>query len=222
MNIVVFLLLISISISSIYIVHKYFGKNEFYWLAIIYSVLAFLMSFKIINIFGININCSIIFSSGIITILYYFINRYNVEEIKKYFITIVVSTLICEMFLLTTSFMIPSIYDTMSVFYNDLVRHSTAILVFYPLSLFVTLILSSYVFKELKKLKDNRFIKTIVVLIGIMFINSLIFIYFSYAFIIRFDTSLVITLDNFLVGTFIIIMFIFATKKLLKVKKVKE
>ena len=46
MSIVIFLLLICICLGLIYIVHRYFDKHEFYILAIIYSVLSFIMSFK--------------------------------------------------------------------------------------------------------------------------------------------------------------------------------
>ena len=49
---VLFLLFIVICIGLIYIVHKYFGKYEFYFLGVIYTVISFLMSFKLINIFG--------------------------------------------------------------------------------------------------------------------------------------------------------------------------
>lgn len=222
MNIVVFILLMIICIGSVYIVHKYFGKSEFYLLAVIYSIMSFLMSFKMINIFGININCSIIFESGILTILYYFINRYSANEVKKYFITIVVSTVVCELFLITTSFIVPSIYDKMSTFYEDLITTSTAIFVFYPISLIISLVLSGYAFKEIKSIKENKLVKMILILIGIMFIDTLLFIYFSYAFIIRFDTSLIITLDNYIIRVLVMVTFILITSRLLRVKKVKE
>ncbi len=64
MSIVIFLLLICICLGLIYIVHRYFDKHEFYILAIIYSVLSFIMSFKLVNIFGIDINLGIIFSQN--------------------------------------------------------------------------------------------------------------------------------------------------------------
>lgn len=78
----VFLLLVGICIGFIYIVHKYFSKSEFYLLGIIYTIISFLMSFKLINIFGMDVNPSIIFTSGIFMIIYYFINRYDVKEYK--------------------------------------------------------------------------------------------------------------------------------------------
>ena len=41
LDIIIFLLLTAICIGSIYLVHKYFGKQEFYILAIIYSILSY-------------------------------------------------------------------------------------------------------------------------------------------------------------------------------------
>ena len=48
MSMVIFLLLICICLGLIYIVHRYFDKHEFYILTIIYSVLSFIMSFKLL------------------------------------------------------------------------------------------------------------------------------------------------------------------------------
>ena len=55
-----------------------------------------------------------------------------------------------------------------------------------------------------------------------MFIDTFIFIYFSYAILIRFDISLVFSLDNYLVKTMIMILFILISSRIFKVKKVKE
>lgn len=222
MDVFIFLLLIVICIGSIYIVHKYFGKNEFYLLAIIFSILSFLLSFKIVHIFGININNNIIFEAGIVSILYYFVNRYNESETKKYNMSILISTIVCGLFLLFTSLMIPSIYDEMSEFYADIFISNIVIFIFYPLSLFVLLILSGYSFKELKGNVKNKNIKLLLTLLGIVFIDTLLFVYFSYAFIIRYDKAIFISIDNYVIRTLLVILYIFSINMILKVKKVKE
>ena len=86
MNLIVFLLLSIICIGLIYVVHKYFGKEELYFLTIIYTIISFLLSFKIINLFGLDINMGIIFSSGLLVILYYFVNRYSAKETRNLFL----------------------------------------------------------------------------------------------------------------------------------------
>lgn len=221
MNIVVFLLLMAICMGLIYLIHKYFGKNEFYLLTIIYSVLSFLMSFKLVKIFGVNINASIIFSSGILTILYYFINRYGKNEKKKLIMTIFISTFMCECFLMLNTFMIPSLYDSNSILYQNMILDNLAIVILYPLSLFITLLLSSYSFEQLKLENKNKHIKTLLTVIGIMFIDNFIFIYFSYAILVRFDIAMIIALDNYLTKTLIMIIYMLIVNKIFKIRKVK-
>lgn len=221
MSILVFVLLICICLGLIYIVHKYYGKNEFYILAIIYSVLSFIMSFKLVKIWGIDINLGIIFSSGLIAILYYFINRYGKGEDKKLITLMGVSTLLFGIILLLNSFIVPSLSDSNSIMYQELIFDNMPILILYPISLIGTMILSRYTFGELKNEDSKKLIKTIFTIIGLLFADVFVFIYFSYAFIIRFDTSMMITLGNYLVKCVISVGLVLIVNRLFEVKKVK-
>ena len=221
MSIVIFLLLISICLELIYLVHKYLGKSEFYILAIIYSILSFIMSFKLVNIFGVDINLGIIFSSGLLVILYYFINRYGKGEDKKLITTIGISTILFGIILILNTIIVPSLSDKNSIIYQSLIFDNIPILILYPISLIGTLIFSSYIFNELKKEDSYRLVKTLLTVVGIVFADVFIFIYFSYAFIIKFDTSIMIALGNYLFKTIITIMYILIINKIFDVKKVK-
>lgn len=221
MSIVIFLLLISICLGLIYLVHKYLGKSEFYILAIIYSILSFIMSFKLVNIFGVDINLSIIFSSGLLVILYYFINRYGKGEDKKLITTIGISTILFGIILILNTIIVPSLSDKNSIIYQSLIFDNIPILILYPISLIGTLIFSSYIFNELKKEYSYRLVKTLLTVVGIVFADVFIFIYFSYAFIIKFDTSIMIALGNYLFKTIITIVYILIINKIFDVKKVK-
>lgn len=221
MGVIIFLLLSIICIGSIYIVHKYFDKNEFYFITIIFCIVSFLMSFKLIKVFGIEINPSIIFGSGIIAILYYFVNKYNVKELKKIKRIIFISIITLELFMVSSAFMIPSIYDVIGSNYDSLVFDNIPIIILYPISLFITLYLGGYCFEEFKHVEKNKYIKLLLIIVGIIFIDTFIFIYFSYAFLIKFDSSIMITLGNYLVKTIITFIFIILINKIIKVKKVK-
>lgn len=221
MNIGIFLLLMAICLGLVYLVHKYFGKEQFYLLGIIYSIVSFILSFKLVNILGVNINANLIFSSGILLILYYFVNRYNEKESRKFIFTNIVVSLMCACFMIGTSIMTPSIYDKMSIFYQSLVLDNLAIVIMQPISFAITMFLSEYCFRELKKEESKRTIKTIFTIFGIMFIDAAICIYFSYAFIIRFDTAMDIAIDNYLVKVGIMIIYILIINRLFMVRKVK-
>ncbi|UKI27447.1 MAG: hypothetical protein L6V91_02130 [Bacilli bacterium] len=54
-----------------------------------------------------------------------------------------------------------------------------------------------------------------------MFIYSFIFIYFSYAVLIRFNKALLIAVENYFISSIIMIMYMFIINKIFNVKKVK-
>lgn len=221
MGIVIFFLLMGICLGLVYLVHKYFGKEQFYLLSIIYTVLSFILSFKLINILGVNINGNLIFSSGLLLILYYFVNRYNEKESRRFVFTTSLINIILACMFVITALMVPSIYDKMSIFYQNLVFDNLAIVILYPISYVVTMFLSEYCFKELRKEEKKKNIKTILAIFGILFIDAAIFVYFSYAFIIKFDVAIRIAIDNYLIKVGIMIIYILIVNRLFMIRKVK-
>ena len=171
MDILIFVLLMAICMGIIYFVHRYFGKNEFYLLAIVYSIISFVMSFKIVHLLA---------------------------------------------------FMIPSLYDKMSAMYQGLILDNLAIVIMYPISLTITLFLCNYAFNELLQVKEKRALRMILVLVGITFIDVFIFIYFSYAIIIRFDIAMKIAISNYLLKCLIVVSYFLIVDKLFMIRKVKK
>ncbi len=222
MNGVIFLLLLVICVGLIYIVHRYFGKHEFYLLSVIYSIISFVMSFKMVKILGLNINMGIIFIGGIIGLLYYFVNKYNDSESKKFIITIMISTISSIVIMLLSAMMIPSIYDENIVLFKDLLFDNYAILIFYPIGLLGTLLFANYSFKGLKKIEVNKKINAIISIIGITFINVFVGIYFSSAINNGFRNSHFIAIDNYFIMTIIMIGMYFLVNKIIKIKKVNS
>lgn len=218
----VFVLLNLICIGFIYLIHRYYGKEQFYLLAVIYAISSFMMSFKVTKIFGLDINMGIIFSGGIIEILYYFISKYDKREIKKLLIMVIGGILSLELFLIINSLIIPSVYDSAATNYQNLVFNNLAMFIFYPIAMLATYILSSYCFVELKGEKNRKLGKTLVTIIGIAFIDTALFIYFSYAFIIDFETATNIALSNYFVKMIGWVVGIYVVYKIIGVKKVKE
>ena len=218
----IFIILMFICFGLFYMVHRYFGKHEFYLLTIVYSILGFVLSFKLVNIFGLNINLGIIFTSGILFLLYYFINRFGDREPRKYIITVMVSTLFTELIMIVNALMVPSIYDKGLGLLQNMFFDNYIIFILYPVVLFGILLLSNYSFNELKFEEKDRIIKTILTIAGIVFIEMALFMYFSYAVILRFNISLMIALDNYFINTNIMILYYLCGNRIMKMKKVKS
>lgn len=218
----VFIVLILICMGLIYLVHRYYGKEQFYLLMVIYAIASFMMSFRVTRVFGLDINMGLIFGSGLLGILYYFINKYDKKEIKNLLVILMISILGIELFLTINSLMLPSVYDSASFDYQNIVFNNLPMMILYPVATLITFILSSYCFVELKKEKKNRLQKNLVTMIGIVFIDTFIFIYFSYAFIINFEEAIYIALGNYFVKMLWCLLVIIITDKIIGVKKVKE
>ena len=216
----VFLLLIILCVFFIFIGHRYFSKKEFYLLGIIYTIISFLMSFKLISVFGMSINAGIIFTSGIYMLIYYFIKKYDIKEYKRFILVIVITSLVFDMFLLSTSYMIPSIYDEMASLYQGLVFDNLIIFILFPVVTCVIAYLIGYSFSNLMG-EEKRNLKLIIAIIGIMFIDCFLFIYFSYAVLIRFDNAIVIAIENYFVKSIIMVLYMFLVNRIIDVKKVK-
>lgn len=221
MNIVIFLLLIIIIMGLIYIVHRYFGKHELYLLDIIYCILSFLLSFKLINIFGININLGIIFNCGVIMIIYYFVNRFSKNDLRKIIITSIISILSCIILLVMISLMEGSLYDENIILLKDLLFDNWLMSILYPIGLIITLLLSSYGFNELKRVEKRKKIKTIMVLIGVTFVDVFLVTYFAYVTKVKYSVSLLISIDNYFVKAIILILMYLVLDRIMKIKKVK-
>ena len=217
----IFVLLMIICFGLFYVVHRYFGKHEFYLLTVIYSVLGFILSFKLVNIFGFDRNLGIVFTSGILLNLYYFIYKFGKGEIKKFIEVVMISVISVDIIMIINALMVPSIYDEVLGLFQNLLFENYMIFILYPVILFGILLLCMYSFNELRSVEKYKELKTILTIIGIMFIYVFTFMYFSYAVIFRFTDSLSISLDNYFVSTIVMIIYYLCGNRVMKMKKVK-
>ena len=221
MNVFVFILLFIIMLGLIYLVHRYLGKSELYLLALIYSILSFIMSFKMIDIFGIYINGSVIFSTGLIIILYYFINRYNKKEIKRLINSIILSICFADIIILINGLIEPSLYNNNFAYFRDMLVNNYMIFILYPISTYITLRLSSYVFNSIKGDSERDMVYIILLMLGIIFVDVFIFIYFSYGITLGFIPAFMIAFGNYIIKTIMVIGSIYIIDMIIKTKKVK-
>ena len=221
MSVLVFILLFIIMIGLIYLVHRYLSKSELYLLTLIYGIISFIMSFKMINIFGIYVNGSIIFSTGLIMILYYFINKYNEKEIKRLIISIILSICFIDVLVLINGLIEPSLYNNNYAYFRDMVVNNYIIFILYPICIFISLYLYSYLFKDMKKIKEDKDLKILLPILGFTFIDIFTFVFLTNIIKFRFDISFMIALGNYIVKSFIMIGSIFLIDRIVKIKKVK-
>lgn len=83
-SIIIVLLLILVSLLLIYSMYKIYDKRGLYFSLVIMNIMSFILSFKIIKIFSLNINLGLIPMISIFTIIYIIINKYSIKDKKKH------------------------------------------------------------------------------------------------------------------------------------------
>ena len=222
MNEIIFVVILIISLLSIYCLYKIFDKPGLYYNLIIFIETAIISSFKIMKIFNFNLNINIILLVSIMTIVYILLTKYNVKETKNIIrissITIIFSTLI----LLILSYYIPSINDTIAINIKSTFIHNYKVLISLPLTLLGGIISTIKLYQFINKLQDNIYINIILTYIITGLIYTVIFQIFGYLNIIDIYNSIFIGLTSYLFGLIITITQLSVINLILNQKKVRE
>lgn len=222
MNEIIFVVILIISLLSIYCLYKIFDKPGLYYSLIIFIETAIITSFKIMKIFNFNLNINIILLVSIMTIVYILLTKYNVKETKNIIrissITIIFSTLI----LLILSYYIPSINDTIAINIKSTFIHNYKVLISLPLTLLGGIISTIKLYQFINKLQDNIYINIILTYIITGLIYTVIFQIFGYLNIIDIYNSIFIGLTSYLFGLIITITQLSIINLILNQKKVRE
>lgn len=222
MNEIIFVVILIISLLSIYCLYKIFDKPGLYYSLIIFIETAIISSFKIMKIFNFNLNINIILLVSIMTIVYILLTKYNVKETKNIIrissITIIFSTLI----LLILSYYIPSINDTIAINIKSTFIHNYKVLISLPLTLLGGIISTIKLYQFINKLQDNIYINIILTYIITGLIYTVIFQIFGYLNIIDIYNSIFIGLTSYLFGLIITITQLSVINLILNQKKVRE
>ena len=222
MNEIIFVVILIISLLSIYCIYKIFDKPGLYYSLIIFIETAIISSFKIMKIFNFNLNINIILLVSIMTIVYILLTKYNVKETKNIIrissITIIFSTLI----LLILSYYIPSINDTIAINIKSTFIHNYKVLISLPLTLLGGIISTIKLYQFINKLQDNIYINIILTYIITGLIYTVIFQIFGYLNIIDIYNSIFIGLTSYLFGLIITITQLSIINLILNQKKVRE
>ena len=83
MSEIITLIIIILSLLTIFCLYKFLDKRGLYFALIIFNIITFILSFKISIILKMNVNTGIITLIEMFTILYIFIINYGDKELKE-------------------------------------------------------------------------------------------------------------------------------------------
>lgn len=180
MNELLFITTILICISGILIFYKLFGHDGIYLWISIATILAFLASFKTMPLYNFDINCAFPFINSIYISMFILIEKYEKKDTKKVVYVSTFVSLITIIYLLLTYLYTPSIYDNTSVYITKLIDNNIINLIAFPIILGISEYLIIIIYKKVKEIYDETFVKVCLTTIAISLIDIFIYLFIIY------------------------------------------
>ncbi len=221
MSEIIFLIITIISMITIPLAYNYLDKKGLYIMLIIMTIVSYLLSFKVLNIWGLSVNANVITTISILEIVYLLIEKETKKNHYNYLFLTIFCLIATAFAILTTSSYIPSINDTLSTNMKGLFIDNYQILIIFPLLLIITEIISPQIYLTLNQIYQNKIISINLIYMVLGLLNSLIFSFIAYASDPSFLSKLNIALATYFIGLIISILYTPIFNYLTSKKKVR-
>lgn len=207
MNLILLIVAVIISLFITFITNKYMGKLGIIALYTISNLVAFILSFKLINISNLNFISNTLVYVMMLTMLYLLLERKETSEVKKIINFTFFINIFSSMMLYITSSYTQSLTDTIGINMTNVFINNYRILLAYPISQFVSQKILIYVYDRIKKIYDNLFISTVTTYLLIGLIEILLFSIVAYYNILRNKVIIEIILSTYMIRLIITVIY---------------
>lgn len=207
MNLILLIVAVIISLFITFITNKYMGKLGIIALYTISNLVAFILSFKLINISNLNFISNTLVYVMMLTMLYLLLERKETSETKKIINFTFFINIFSSIMLYITSSYTQSLTDTIGINMTNIFINNYRILLAYPISQFVSQKILIYVYDRIKKIYDNLFISTVTTYLLIGLIEILLFSIVAYYNILRNKVIIEIILSTYMIRLIITVIY---------------
>lgn len=220
-SIIIVLLLILVSLLLIYSMYKIYDKRGLYFSLVIMNIMSFILSFKIIKIFSLNINLGLIPMISIFTIIYIIITKYSIKDKKTILSLSLYTNIITSILILITNYFIPTVSETISISIKGTFEYNYKILILYPIIILLSQYIIIKLFNYLKELQSNIIINITLTYITTGLVYTLVFYLIAYINLIDIKNTIFMGVSSFLIGIIITLLNTLIINLIFK-KKVKK
>lgn len=220
-SIIIVLLLILVSLLLIYSMYKIYDKRGLYFSLVIMNIMSFILSFKIIKIFSLNINLGLIPMISIFTIIYIIITKYSIKDKKTILSLSLYTNIITSILILITNYFIPTVSETISISIKGTLEYNYKILILYPIIILLSQYIIIKLFNYLKELQSNIIINITLTYITTGLVYTLVFYLIAYINLIDIKNTIFMGVSSFLIGIIITLLNTLIIDLIFK-KKVKK
>ena len=221
MDLMLIILMIALSIFFMFVSTFLLEKNGIKNIYLIYNVIAFVLSFKILKVFEINISASIVLSSLFISLTYFVIEKTTPKEYKDIIFETLIINLTVGLMMFISSLYVGTIEDNTTIHMNNIFLDNYKILISYPIVTTITQVLTLLIYNNIKVDKLSTISRIIITNLNIIMIDSILFFITSYIFKIKFNQIIILIISNYLIKVLITSLYTPFINYMISKKKVK-
>ena len=222
MNEIYYLILLIIGMALIYYHHKFYLKRGLYFALVLLNIMTFILSFKIAYIFKMNINIGILPFILTLTVIYAYIIKYGIKDIKNIMQISLYTNISIALFLIVMNYYIPAITETISINMTGSFEYNYKLLITYPIIMYISQYLVIKLYSFVSKIQDNIIISTILTYILTALLYTVIFYIIGYIKIMPIKDSIFLGITTYIMGLIISLISSIFLKLTLGSKKVKK
>lgn len=218
---IILLILVALTILTIFCLYKMLNKRGLYFTLVMLNLITFVLTFKITNIFKMNVNVGIIPFIATLSVIYIFVTKYGYKENKNLLKISMYSNITASILLAIMNYFIPAIEETISINMQGTFEHNYKILIIYPFIMLLSQFTTIKLYELVGKIQNNLSISIILTYIITGLLYTVIFYSLSYIKIMDLKYSIFLGVSTYILGlaiTIIHIMFInhLVSKKVIK------
>ena len=199
MDLVLLIILMVLCLAFMILITYFSEKKSVIYSYIMCNIINYILSFKIINVFGLNINANVITSVIFILMTYLIIEKTNVKEYKKIILQVLNINIIIAIFLFITSIYIGAVNDTYMIDIKNVFLSNYKILLSYPFVTMITELVLFIIYKNTYEDNINANLRIILTNLNALMCDTFIFNIFGYIFSISYREVILLIITNYLI-----------------------
>jgi len=207
MNVIIYMLILALSMFSLYIFRNLLGNLGLKIVFILMNITSFLLAFKYITLATINLNANSITYITMFSSLYLLLDTTSKEEVKKLSNQNFIISIFTSIILYMMTYHTQSLTDTIGINMKNVFETNSIILLTYPIVTLIANYLLIYMYEKIKKLYDNMFITTVTTFLLVGIIEGIIYTFISYYNVLTPKTIIQLILSTYMIQLILTVIY---------------
>ena len=207
MNVIIYLVLLIISMITLYLFRKILGDLGLKIVFILMSITSFILTFKYITLSTININSNSITYITMYSSLYLLLDSISKKEVKGLINQNFIINIFIAVILYIMTYHTQSLTDTIGINMKNVFQTNSRILLIYPIVSIISNYLLIIMYDKIKSIYENKFISTVTTFLLVGIIEGILYTVLSYYNILKLKTIIELILSTYMIKLILTVIY---------------